>query len=136
MGIDMALKKENRPDSRKKILKQMLEIRRKEVVRQLEALMSGEGVVYDTDPVQDEGDRSVKDHESDLDLALVEMKSRIVKEIDEALIKLEEGRYGICESCGAEISPARLKAMPFARYCIACQNGQDFFEKIEKRRSG
>lgn len=46
--------------------------------------------------------------------------------IDEALERLEEGTYGICEECDSKIAEGRLKVMPFARYCIACQS------KIEK----
>ena len=49
--------------------------------------------------------------------------------IDEALERLEEGTYGICEECGSKIAEGRLKVMPFARYCIACQSR---IEKEEK----
>ena len=41
-------------------------------------------------------------------------------EVDHALTKLEAGTYGTCERCGEPISPARLEAMPAARYCINC----------------
>lgn len=83
----------------------------------------------------DVGDQSIKNHETDLDLTLMEMKNRILQEIDEALIKLRENRYGICEKCGDEISGARLKAMPFALYCVACKEKQELLEKIEKSRT-
>ena len=43
-----------------------------------------------------------------------------LQEINEALAKLEAGTYGRCESCGGEISEARLEAKPAARFCIAC----------------
>jgi len=42
--------------------------------------------------------------------------------IDEALERIEEGTYGICEDCGSKIAEGRIKVMPFARYCIACQS--------------
>jgi len=41
-------------------------------------------------------------------------------DVDRALLKLDEGTYGRCESCGAEISEPRLEAMPATRYCIDC----------------
>lgn len=41
-------------------------------------------------------------------------------EIEAALAKLEDGTYGTCEDCGNQIAPARLEAMPSARYCITC----------------
>jgi DnaK suppressor protein len=43
-----------------------------------------------------------------------------LQDIDDALGKIEAGTYGMCESCGAQISEARLEAMPMARLCIAC----------------
>ena len=41
--------------------------------------------------------------------------------IEEALARIESGTYGICTNCSNEIRPGRLKAMPWARYCIDCQ---------------
>ena len=52
--------------------------------------------------------------------ALLEQAQRHLVDIDDALTRLDEGRYGICERCGASISPARLEARPVARTCIAC----------------
>jgi DnaK suppressor protein len=43
-----------------------------------------------------------------------------LREVDDALAKFEDGTYGKCESCGEQISEARLEAMPSARLCIAC----------------
>lgn len=43
-----------------------------------------------------------------------------LREVDDALAKFAEGTYGKCESCGEQISEARLEAMPSARLCIAC----------------
>ena len=42
-------------------------------------------------------------------------------EIDEALSRLDEGIYGVCASCEAQIGAKRLEVMPSARYCIDCQ---------------
>ena|SRR5215468_5274025 len=52
--------------------------------------------------------------------ALVGSLRETLVDIDAALSKLEEGLYGRCESCGDEIAPARLEAMPAARLCITC----------------
>lgn len=49
--------------------------------------------------------------------------------IDEALERIEEGTYGICEDCGAKIAEGRIKVMPFARYCITCQSRIEREEK-------
>jgi DnaK suppressor protein len=44
-----------------------------------------------------------------------------VEEIDRALADIDAGRYGICRECGEEIPKARLKILPFATRCVACQ---------------
>jgi DnaK suppressor protein len=43
-----------------------------------------------------------------------------LKEVEDALEKLDDGDYGRCESCGGEIGEARLEAMPQAKLCISC----------------
>src|SRR5947207_10716491 len=52
--------------------------------------------------------------------ALVGTLRETLAEIDAALVKMESGAYGRCESCGGEIAEARLEAMPMARQCISC----------------
>ena len=65
---------------------------------------------------------AVKAAEQDLTARTADLRSRMLKEIDRALERVVRGSYGVCESCGAEISPARLKAIPWARYCVHCQD--------------
>ncbi|MCE5309655.1 MAG: TraR/DksA family transcriptional regulator [Acidobacteriales bacterium] len=50
-----------------------------------------------------------------------------LKAINEALARMKAGEYGICEECGEEIPEKRLRAVPWARRCVACQ------EEMEKR---
>ncbi|MDT8069050.1 MAG: TraR/DksA C4-type zinc finger protein [Terriglobia bacterium] len=52
--------------------------------------------------------------------ALAATLQETLAEVETALQKLVDGTYGACEDCGAPIGPARLEAMPAARYCIAC----------------
>lgn len=122
-------------EKRRKALEEMLAARRREVVQQIEALMENQGDAVAGDGILDTGDQALKSHETDVDFTLLEMKNRRLKEIEEALLKLRENRYGICEECGAEISAGRLKAMPFAQYCVTCKERQELFDKIEKTRS-
>ncbi len=121
-------------DKRRKALEEILLNKRREVVQQIENLMVGQDNSAGS-AILDTGDQSIKNHETDVDLTLLEMNNRLLKEIEDALIKLPENRYGICEECGAEISAGRLKAMPFAKYCVACKERQELFEKIEKTRT-
>ena len=48
------------------------------------------------------------------------MKS-LLQAIDRALVKIEEGTYGRCDECGSDINPARLDFMPYAVFCLRCQ---------------
>ncbi|KAF0247708.1 MAG: DnaK suppressor protein, partial [bacterium] len=49
----------------------------------------------------------------------------ILKLIEEALVRLEDGEYGACINCSKEIQPKRLDAVPWARHCITCQDLQE-----------
>jgi DnaK suppressor protein len=57
--------------------------------------------------------------------AVVEITSRTLQGIETALRRLKSGRYGLCSECGAEISAARLRALPFAERCRDCQEIAD-----------
>jgi DnaK suppressor protein len=57
------------------------------------------------------------------DLALSAQALLAVEEIDFALVKISNGRYGVCEGCGELIGKPRLEALPYARLCIACKSG-------------
>lgn len=53
-------------------------------------------------------------------LSLTANERRLLVEIEDALLRIEEGTYGICEGNGETIPEARLKAIPWARYCLKC----------------
>jgi len=53
-------------------------------------------------------------------IGLVDSERKILVEVNEALRRIEEGTYGICEGRGEPIPKQRLKAIPWARYCVAC----------------
>jgi DnaK suppressor protein len=59
--------------------------------------------------------------EREVEMILDDRETAELDAIDAALKRIQEGRYGICTECGAEISVARLKAAPRASRCIACQ---------------
>src|SRR6185295_1364073 len=86
--------------------------------------------LYD-DGVKDSVDLSVSDLNKEIALRLGERSSQVVADIDQALLRMKEGRYGICNRCGEPINERRLEAHPTARYDAACQakiesaNGED-----------
>ena len=73
------------------------------------------------DGVKDSSDFSVMDFNQDLALSLGARESQMVADIDQALLRIREGSYGLCARCGKPIDEKRLEAMPTARYDAACQ---------------
>jgi len=63
------------------------------------------------------------------DLALRQNAEQLLTQVDDALGRFERGAYGICERCGAEIDPARLKALPYATLCLRCQQRSESWAK-------
>jgi DnaK suppressor protein len=79
----------------------------------------------------DEGDESRVDVGKEMSFQVMSRRTKELKEIKEALRRMDRGEYGICEECGNRIRFERLKAMPFAQLCRTCQ---DDSEKREKER--
>jgi DnaK suppressor protein len=73
------------------------------------------------DGVKDTLDMSMQDVSQELTFRLGERESKMVADIDQALLRIEEGTYGQCARCGKPIDERRLEAMPTARYDAACQ---------------
>jgi len=69
----------------------------------------------------DEVEFAIRSAQQDLNAATVELRSRTLREVEGALKRVAGGTYGDCEGCGEEISANRLKAIPWARYCLTCQ---------------
>jgi RNA polymerase-binding transcription factor len=110
---------------RYQILKQMLVERRREIQDKLRSLR--ETLPETARQVRDAEEQSVDDFVQEVDFALMQMKSETLAKIDEAISRLEDDSYGLCTECQAEISEARLQALPFAALCRSCQ------EEVEGR---
>lgn len=61
-----------------------------------------------------------RDFEEEVTLGLVEQEERLLAEVTAALERIEQGTFGRCEACQAPISQPRLRAVPYARHCVAC----------------
>jgi len=88
---------------------------------ELIASVKGEDVLSTSLQTPDAVEFAVKALEQDVSAATLELRTRMLKEIDGALDRVESGTYGECEGCGEAINPERLKAIPWARYCVPCQ---------------
>jgi DnaK suppressor protein len=56
------------------------------------------------------------------DMALRSNSQELLAQVEAAIARIDEGRYGICARCGQQIAPDRLEALPYAIYCINCQS--------------
>src|SRR5687767_1763188 len=85
------------------------------------AKLNGNDLSIDDSETPDPVDLAVRNYSKNVQLALSENESRQLELIDQALERLEEEEYGLCQNCEKEIHPKRLAAIPWARYCLDCQ---------------
>ena len=83
--------------------------------------LSGNDLSVDDTETPDPVDLAVQNYSKNVLLAVSENDSRQLQMIDEALQRIEDEEYGSCQNCGKEIMPKRLQAVPWARYCLNCQ---------------
>lgn len=86
---------------------------------------------------KDEGmdtyDLASEERDREISFILTDREREKVQAIQEALGRVDEGSYGICENCEAEIAPARLEALPFSRLCVSCQAEREKEAKAARR---
>ena len=113
-------------DTSKRIagLRQMLIARRREIQREVQGRIR-DGRTDRTNDVRDEIEHSDADIQGDIGLALLQMRAATLTRIDEALVRIDAGEYGFCFECSREISEARLRALPFAVRCRACEEKRE-----------
>jgi len=109
------------------ILRSRLESEQKRLVEELEQLKASAGSASERREGSPFGKREEEATEAlELEKRLT-LEKRIydqLAEIEHALHKFEEGTYGLCDSCGKQIDPARLEALPQAALCMSCKAQQ------------
>jgi DnaK suppressor protein len=70
---------------------------------------------------QDADDAPQREGDREMDMALSDLETLELAAVNRALERLQDGRYGLCASCDAEIPFDRLKAEPWALRCVACE---------------
>ena len=78
----------------------------------------------------DPADRATAESDRSFTLRIRDRERRLIRKIQAALQRIDEGTYGICEECGEEIAVARLKARPVTRLCINCKAKQEEDEHL------
>ncbi|OGT98553.1 MAG: molecular chaperone DnaK [Geobacteraceae bacterium GWB2_52_12] len=85
-------------------------------------LKNGTDTLIIGEPSGDIYDQASSERDRELGLLLGDREREKLHSIDEALLRIAEDEYGICEECEEEIPLGRLKAMPFARHCVKCKS--------------
>jgi DnaK suppressor protein len=85
------------------------------------AKLSGNDLSVDDTETPDPVDLAVQNYSKNVILAVSENETRQLMLIDEALQRIEDEEYGTCQNCNKEIQAKRLAAIPWARYCLSCQ---------------
>ena len=79
--------------------------------------------------VGDEAERATRETENSLELRTRDRYRKLLKKIDQALMRVDEGEYGYCEETGEEIGLARLEARPIATLCLDAQERWELRQK-------
>jgi DnaK suppressor protein len=103
-------------DNYEKLLRKKVE----EVRRSMSAQKVAQ-VVTRLDVPSDEGDLSQQSHEEWIFLNRNTLEIKLLREVEAAIRRIEQGTYGVCHECEEPISTKRLDALPWAKYCVTCQ---------------
>jgi len=110
----------NGPKLKLSTYRQLLERKAEEVRGSMSAQKAAQ-VVARLDVPSDEGDLSQQHHEEWIFLNRNTIDMKLLREIADALRRIDSGAYGDCMECEEPISTKRLDAVPWARYCVTCQ---------------
>jgi DnaK suppressor protein len=83
--------------------------------------LKGNDLSVDDSETPDPVDLAVRNYSKNVMLAVSENESKQLALVDEALLRIEDDEYGPCQNCENPINPKRLAAIPWARYCLDCQ---------------
>jgi DnaK suppressor protein len=114
----------NELEAFRKLLSAMLEAAQQKGDSTLEELTDSNEVFADP------ADRATAESDRAFMLRIRDRERRLIRKIQAAVQRIEDGTYGICEECGDEISIARLKARPVTRLCINCKARQEADEHL------
>jgi DnaK suppressor protein len=104
--------------------RKQLQAKRDDLLGRVTAARNSEKEATDAD-APDLGDRALTSVTLDLSYQLSAGEREVVRRIDAALHRIDDGSYGSCLHCGKKVQLARLEAVPWARHCIDCQELQD-----------
>jgi DnaK suppressor protein len=113
------------------MFRQLLEQMKADVISDVEQTLSD--MTRQSGNIPDPNDRATMESDRSFELRLRSRERKLLGKIDEAIARIEEGDYGICDECGEEIRLKRLEARPVAKFCINCKTKQEQREKEQGR---
>jgi len=116
-------RKQSADRKRYEVLNEMLRDRQADIQNKLRSLR--QVLPAEVAEVKDAEEQSMEEFVRGMDFALMEMESETLRKIDEALVRLQGGKYGVCAECAGTIAEARLRALPFASLCRDCQEQEE-----------
>ena len=123
-----------RKREREKFQKMLLEIR-KNIMREIQQDVK-EGREGEAGDGRDTYDIASDERDREINLLLGDRERKKLQLVDDALLRVEKGDYGLCDECEGEIAPGRLEAMPFSRLCVTCQSEYEQTQRTMHTDSG
>jgi DnaK suppressor protein len=121
-------------DLRWQEIRLILEKLKDDTVREIrKSVKNGTEAVAAIEPGGDIYDQASSERDRELGLLLGDREREKIHSIDEALLRINDGEYGICEECDEDIPLGRLKAMPFTRHCVKCKSDLEKLQAQTKR---
>ncbi len=115
-------------DSKLLAIKKKLVKQRTELLTEAEETLNSK-ISTEKESFPDPTDQAVAELDNSFLLRLRGRENKLLKKIDEAIARIDDGTYGVCESCGEKISTKRLEARPVTTLCIECKTRQEAEEK-------
>jgi DnaK suppressor protein len=117
-------------DSKLLIIKKKLIKQRQDLLTEAEHTLTSK-ISSEKESFPDPTDQAVAELDNNFVLRLRGREQKLLKKIDDAISRIDSGVYGICESCGEQISMKRLEARPVTTLCIECKTRQEEEEKLQ-----
>jgi DnaK suppressor protein len=113
-----------------KLFHRLLVARRQELLLEAERTLGG--MTDNKENFPDPTDRASLESNRNAMLRIRDRERKLIAKIDDALQRIKDGSYGLCEACGGPISVSRLKARPVTTLCIDCKSDQEAQERRQR----
>ena len=111
----------------------LLDMKQKTLLEIKRSIKSGSEASIGEEPTGDIYDQASSERDRELGLLLNDREREKLHNIDEALLRIEDGEYGQCEECDEEIPLGRLKVLPFTRHCVKCKSDLEKLQAQTRR---